>query len=98
MDADDMQRTSNKLRVGILTGSDSESTCLSISALIGLPGIEVRGILLDTELPTFRRRLRNLKHNVKREGISYLWFRLGEMIYVEDESCAATFKPPHEVK
>jgi len=98
MDADDMQMTSNKLRVGILTGSDSESTCLSISALIGLPGIEVRGILLDTELPTFRRRLRNLKHNVKREGISYLWFRLGEMIYDKVESWAAKLTPRQEVK
>jgi folate-dependent phosphoribosylglycinamide formyltransferase PurN len=93
-----MQMTSNKLRVGILTGSDSESTCLSISALIGLPGIEVRGILLDTEFAMFRRRLHNLKRNVKREGVSYLWFRLGEAIYGIVEGWAAKLTPRQEVE
>jgi peptidoglycan/xylan/chitin deacetylase (PgdA/CDA1 family) len=93
-----MHMTSKKLRVAILTGSDSEATCLSISSLIRLPGIEVRGILLDTERATFRRRLRNLKHNVKREGLSYLWFRLGEAIYNKVEGWAEKLTPQKEVK
>jgi peptidoglycan/xylan/chitin deacetylase (PgdA/CDA1 family) len=97
IDAGDMQTTSNKLKVGILTGSDSEATCLSISALIRVPGIEVRGILLDTERATFRRRLRNLKRNIKREGISYLWFRFGEAIYDRVEGWAASLTPLEQV-
>jgi peptidoglycan/xylan/chitin deacetylase (PgdA/CDA1 family) len=86
----------NKLRLAILTGSDSEATRLAIESLIALPNAEVCGILLDTEQPSFRRRMRNLRRNIRREGVSYAWFRIGEAIYDRVETWAARIASPEE--
>jgi peptidoglycan/xylan/chitin deacetylase (PgdA/CDA1 family) len=85
-----------KLRLAILTGSDSEATRLAIEGLIALPNVEVRGILLDTERPPFRRRMRNLRRNIRREGLSYAWYRLGEAVYDRVESWATRIAPREE--
>jgi peptidoglycan/xylan/chitin deacetylase (PgdA/CDA1 family)/folate-dependent phosphoribosylglycinamide formyltransferase PurN len=88
----------SKLRLAILTGSDSEATRLAIESLIALPNAEVCGILLDTEQPSFRRRMRNLRRNVRREGISYAWYRIGEAIYDRVESWATRIAPLEEAE
>jgi peptidoglycan/xylan/chitin deacetylase (PgdA/CDA1 family) len=87
-----------KLRLAILTGSDSEVTCLTIERLTQLSGVEVCGILLDTERSSLKRRWRNLWRNIRREGISYLWFRFWEGICDTVEAWASRVVPEQEVK
>jgi folate-dependent phosphoribosylglycinamide formyltransferase PurN/peptidoglycan/xylan/chitin deacetylase (PgdA/CDA1 family) len=88
----------HKLRLAILTGSDSEATRLGIESLIALPNAEVCGILLDTEQPSFRRRMRNLRRNICREGLSYSWYRLGEAICDRIESWTTRIAPREEAE
>lgn len=88
----------SKLRLVILTGSDSEATRLAIESLIALPNAEVCGILLDTEQPSFRRRMRNFRRNVRREGVSYAWYRIGEAIRDRVENWATRVAPQEEAE
>ena len=62
---------SSKLKVVFLVGGDSASTRHSIEAVCGLPGIEPVGILLDTEAPSFGRRWKNLRRNIRVNGWRY---------------------------
>ncbi len=88
----------HKLGLAILTGSNSEATRLPLENLIALPNAEVCGILLDTEQPSFRRRMRNLRRNIRRESLSYSWYRLGEAICDRLESWAARIAPREEAE
>src|SRR6266487_3564897 len=72
--------TDGRLKIVILTGQDSASTCLFISKLIKLPQVEIVGILLESQPQSFKRRLRNLQRNIRREGVSYIPFRLAEFL------------------
>ncbi len=54
------------LKVAFLTGSDDQSTRMSIRAVCQLEGIQPVAVLLDTERPEAGRRWRNLKLNLKR--------------------------------
>lgn len=67
-------------RIAILTGQDTPATCLAIERLLAIPGVEICGILVDSAQPGIRRKLMNLRRSVRREGISYLWFRAGEAL------------------
>ncbi len=87
---------SQKFEIAILTGSDSASTRHTVSALARLPGVEVRGLLLDTERDSWRR-WRNLKRNVRREGLSHVWHRFGEAIQEGVEWWAAKLVSTDEV-
>lgn len=88
----------SKLRLVILTGSDSEATRLAIESLVALPAAEVCGILIDTERPPFPRRMRNLRRNVSREGASYVWYRVAEAICDSLENWAARISPHEEAE
>ncbi len=90
--------TQSRLRLVVLTGSDSAATCLSISSLLDLSNVEVAGIVFDDERPTIGRQLRNLRRNVRREGISYLWFRAGEAASEWADRQAARVVPRDEVE
>ena len=79
---------SGKLKIAILTASDSEATCLSISKILALPNVEICGILLDVDKPRFKQRLRNLRRNIRREGPLYIWYRLGEAVLEKIDSWA----------
>jgi peptidoglycan/xylan/chitin deacetylase (PgdA/CDA1 family) len=68
------------MRVAILTGADTESTRLSIANIASQPGVELAGIFLDTARPPFRRRVRNLRWNVRREGPGYVATKLIESV------------------
>ncbi len=86
-----------KFKVAILAGSDSWATRFAIERLLDLPRAEVCGILFDTEPPSFRRRWRNLRRNIRRDGIGYLWHRLGDAIVELLESWAARVVSKEEV-
>ena len=65
-----------KLRVVVLTGVDSTALRSAISKLANLPELQISAILFDSEPQTVRKRLRNLRRNVRREGLSYIPYRL----------------------
>jgi len=69
-----------KLRVAILTGLERGSALDAFAALAAVSDIEIVGILFDSERPSLGRRFRNLKKNVKREGVGYIGFRLVEAV------------------
>ena len=75
---------SPKLKVAFLVGKDSPSTRQSIEAVCRLPGLEPVGVLMDTEVVSFRRRQKNLFRNTRANGWSYPLFRIVEAI------CTAT--------
>jgi len=67
--------TEMALRVVFLAGSDSASTRASIAAVCRLEGVEPVAILLDTARPSFSRRYKNLRRNMRRNGASFIWHR-----------------------
>jgi len=69
-----------KLRVAFLVGSDNPSTRRSIEAVCRSSGVEPAGVLLDTGVVPFKRRLKHLSRNIRANGWSYLLFRAVEVI------------------
>jgi peptidoglycan/xylan/chitin deacetylase (PgdA/CDA1 family) len=61
-----------ELRVVFLVGHDDENTRATIQAVCAIPGVRTAAVLLDIERPDLRRRLRNLRRNVRREGSGYI--------------------------
>ena len=64
------------MRIAFLVGADTPSTLRSIEAVCRLPNIHPAGILLDTGVASRRLRIANLRRNMKREGIGYLYRRI----------------------
>src|SRR5690349_15949052 len=67
--------TKGRLRVVFLIGSRSASTDLSIAEVCRTSGVEPVAVLIDTGKPGSRQRWRNLRRNVSREGIGYVFHR-----------------------
>jgi peptidoglycan/xylan/chitin deacetylase (PgdA/CDA1 family) len=59
-------------RVAFLLGSDSPSTRAAIEAVCRIDGVTASAILLDTHHDSLRRRLTNLKRNLRRNGWRYI--------------------------
>ena len=64
-----------RLRVVFLIGSRSASTDLSIAEVCRVAGVEPVAVLIDTGGATSKQRRRNLRRNVRREGIGYVFHR-----------------------
>ena len=69
-----------KLKLAILTGGHSAATCSTISSLARLAEVEIVGILIDSERASRKSRLHTLRRNVRRQGWTYLPFRLGGLL------------------
>jgi hypothetical protein len=69
-----------KLKVAFLVGSDNPPTRLSIEAVCRSQGVEPVGVLLDTGVVPFQRRLKNLSRNIRANGWRYLAFRVVEAV------------------
>lgn len=76
------------MRVAILTSIDSSGIRDAVSAIAREPGVQIAGILFDVETPSFTRRLRNLRNNLRREGLSYVGYRACESIAAALEDLA----------
>ncbi len=63
----------DRLRVVFLIGSLDASTELSIANVCRVAGVRPVAVLIDTERPGFRQRLRDLKRNVRLEGLGYIF-------------------------
>src|SRR5437667_5996682 len=88
----------HKLRVVILTGTDSTATCMTIVPLLSIPEVEVSAILFDTNPQTLHRRYKNLKRNIKRECWGYLPYRALSFIIKFLDARAASVIPDDEVR
>ena len=66
------------MRIAFLVGRDAPSTRLSIESTCNVSGVVPAAILLDVHEPPLSRRIRNLRRNVRREGVSYLFHRVVE--------------------
>jgi methionyl-tRNA formyltransferase/peptidoglycan/xylan/chitin deacetylase (PgdA/CDA1 family) len=80
---------SASLRLAILVGQDSSASSRWISTLAIVPDVRLVGILIDSRPARLRIRLRNLRRNLRREGVSYLWFRFGRVVNHAVERLAA---------
>jgi folate-dependent phosphoribosylglycinamide formyltransferase PurN/peptidoglycan/xylan/chitin deacetylase (PgdA/CDA1 family) len=65
-----------KLRIAFLMGADTESARLCIEKVCGLANVEVVAALLDEERTGLRRRVKNLRRNVRKEGWPYIPHRV----------------------
>src|SRR5213594_1126417 len=70
--------TVRKLRVAFLTGSDNNSTRLSVESVCAVANVEPVALLLDTEHSGSMRRLKNLRKNIRKEGWKYIPIRIVE--------------------
>lgn len=61
-----------KLRVVFLIGPDRNRALSAIEAVCALPNIEAAAALVDTENVSLKRRFRNLRNNIRKEGWRYL--------------------------
>lgn len=75
---------SPRLKVAFLVGHDNPSTRQSIEAVCRLPGVKPVGVLMDTEVVSFKSRRKNLFRNIRTSGWSYPIFRILDAI------CTAT--------
>ena len=74
-----------------------ESKVAAIAKLCDLPAVEVRGVLLDTAHDTARKRWRNLRRNIRREGLSYIPYRLLSALRSRLDAWADRVIPQQEV-
>lgn len=84
------------LNIVVLAGKDTASTRLSIEHLLALPNVKIQAVLLDTHKPSWGDRFRNLRRNIGREGLGYLFRRAGEFLAGALDR-AASLVPKHEV-
>jgi len=85
------------LKIVILTGQDSIATCETISLLADLKEVEIAAIITECAPPPFKLRLRNLRRNIRREGIGYLGHRVVEFFGELLESLASRIVSPESV-
>jgi peptidoglycan/xylan/chitin deacetylase (PgdA/CDA1 family) len=68
-------RTGARLRVVFLISRRDASTELSIAQVCKESGVQPVAVLVDTFRPGLGHRLRNLRRNIGREGLGYLFHR-----------------------
>lgn len=85
------------MRVAILAGSESEATIACIERVAQIEGVEVAGILLDSARTPWRRRWKNLRRNLRREGWGYPLHRVVSAIEQWTERLATGIVPRAEV-
>ena len=88
---------SGRLKIAILVGNREINTAAAIAKLCDLPAVEIRGVLLDTARDTAPKRWRNLRRNIRREGLSYIPWRLLSALRARLESWADRLIPQQEV-
>ena len=86
------------LKVAFLIGRDDAATHAAIARVCLLPGIETAAVLLDTGRTTGSQRWRNLKRNIRREGLSYIFFRAVSALRQKLEKHADDVIPNGEVE
>ncbi len=86
------------LRVVFLIAEPSASTELSIAQVCRVPGVQPLAVLIDTDRPAWRQRQRNLRRNIGREGLGYIYHRGISALRHFLEHCADRVIPAAEVE
>jgi hypothetical protein len=86
------------LKVAFLIGRDDAATRASITQVCNVPGIEAVAVLLDSSASARSQRWRNLKRNIRREGLGYIPHRLLGALREYLDSCADRVIPRAEVE
>lgn len=68
------------MRVAILTGSPNPWVARALERLAALPGITIAGIVLDQGFVARRQKWRNLRRNLRDEGVAYFARRAAETV------------------
>lgn len=76
------------LRIVFLAGSDTRSTRASIEAVCRTGAVKPVAVLLDTSPDSFKRRVKNLRRNIAREGIGYAVSRFFKALRVASDEFA----------
>ncbi|MCU1337777.1 MAG: polysaccharide deacetylase [Bryobacterales bacterium] len=90
--------TGGRLRVVFLIGRRNASTELSIAQVCRASGIEPVAVLIDTGKSGLRRLWLNLRRNIRREGIGYVFYRGVTALRQFLERCADRVIPAVEVE
>ena len=89
--------TDGRLRVVFLISRRNASTALSIAEVCRTSGVEPVAVLIDTARPGFSRRWRNLRRNIRREGLGYVFHRAVTVLRLFLERFADRIIPAEEV-
>ena len=84
-------RAESELRVAFLSGSDNASARLAVESVCQLPGVVPVALLLDTEQVGVWRRFKNLRKNIRRNGWTYLPFRIAKSLRAITDKLADSF-------
>lgn len=85
------------LRVAFLIGADTAATRMSIEAVCQVENIVPAAVLLDTHVPSRSVRWRNLRRNMRRHGIGYIFRRALLAIRESLDRRAARLIPASEI-
>jgi peptidoglycan/xylan/chitin deacetylase (PgdA/CDA1 family) len=88
----------DKLKIAFLIGRDDLGTQTAIARVCALDGVEAVAVLWDTAVPSRKQRWRNLKKNLRQEGLSYLFYRALGALRAKLEACADRVIPQAEVE
>jgi peptidoglycan/xylan/chitin deacetylase (PgdA/CDA1 family) len=86
------------LRVAFLVGKADANTRQVIRRICELRGVEVAAVLMDTAPASASQRWRNLKRNIRREGLSYPFYRAITALRDKLEQWADRVIPDREVE
>lgn len=87
-----------RLRIAFLVGKYDRPTEATIAAVCRMAGIEIVAVLVDNAPVPARRRWRNLRKNIRREGLSYIFYRLRSAVLARMEQAADRVIPRSEVE
>lgn len=73
------QMSGAPLRTVFLVGQDDRAAIMSIEAVCQLPDLNPVAVLVDTYKGSLRRRVKNLRWNMRREGPGYIPYRFVEV-------------------
>lgn len=87
----------DRLKIAFLIGRADANTRNTIARVCALNQVEVVAALLDTAPARSGERWRNFKRNIRREGVSYPFYRLVSAAKEKLEQWADRVIPEHEV-
>ncbi len=86
------------MRVVFLIGRDDPNTVAVIARICEIDSVAVAAVLLDTGVAKPKDRWRNLKRNIRREGLTYPFIRLRSALKTRLEDWADGIVPQDEVR
>jgi len=87
-----------RLKIAFLAGRIDANTQDAVARVSGMEGVEIVAVLVDTASAPMGERWRNLKRNLRREGVSYLSYRAVSAAREKLEGWADRVIPRQEVE